>query len=139
MCVHMHVNTSVSKSQMECLQHRSGLRYFGQKSVPRSADLLFRVIHAASDPKDTDLSKAAVLMCEKAKHERMTEDSRGTCASCMGHHKIRRFPKSQTEGLSPPRLPEEGPLQMPARITSIGSLGLSGTKAAKFSHQAKPF
>ena len=85
----MHVNSSVSKSQLECLQHRSGLRYVDQKSVSGSADLLFRVIHAASGPKNTELSKAAVLMCEKAKHERMTEDSRGTYATCMGHHKIR--------------------------------------------------
>jgi len=47
------------------------------------------LMHAASGPKSTGLFKAAVLMCEKAKHERMTEDSRDTCASCMGHHKIR--------------------------------------------------
>ncbi len=52
MCVYMHVNLSVSQSQMECLQHASGLRYVGQKSVPRSADLLLRVIHVQGSSVD---------------------------------------------------------------------------------------
>ena len=65
------------------------LRYVVQKSISGSADLLSRVKPAASGPKSTDMSTAAMLMYEKAKLERMTEDSRDTCASHMGHHKIR--------------------------------------------------